>query len=172
MMIAASGARASRKLNMIRVVASRSTARRRPSRAKLAVVMTIRKSSAAMTTVWAGPWADVAATMSRLSPMPTTSAARGAQRGSTRPARPKGSSGAPELVRSGVMVAMGQRSVNSRRRAMISRAAMLTSRVITNRTMPEAIRALIPTEPAKPYCSAMLAAKVLPPGARMWPEML
>ena len=36
---------------------------------------------------------------------------------------------------------------------------MLTTRVMRNSTRPEAMSALMPMSPAKPYCSAMFAAK-------------
>src|SRR5690606_19379532 len=54
----------------------------------------------------------------------------------------------------------------SLRRAMISRAAPLTSRVMTNSTMPEAIRASWPITLASLNLLAMFWAKVPPPVSR------
>jgi hypothetical protein len=53
----------------------------------------------------------------------------------------------------------------------MSRATTFTTRVMANRTSPDATRADLPVAPDSPNLVAMLAAIVLPPGSARWSLM-
>ena len=88
------------------------------------------------------------------------------------PRRPSGQRRPGQLLAQREAARVGRRRhqlapENSRRRSMMIRATMFTSRVMMNRTRPEAIRAPSPIVPASPHFSAMFEANVVPPGSEM-----